>query len=441
MTSRRWMLVGSAGLAATLALPARSTTPPAFVRRDGTRFTRAGQPYRFVGANIWYAAWLGARDPVRLGRELDALAASGVTNLRILAGAEEGPLRNSVKPGFRGKGPEGNAALLSGLDRALAEIGARGMTAVLYLTNFWEWSGGMSTYLWYDTGSYIDMGDPAHPWPAFANASSRFYGNRNAVKLYHDWVRAIVGRTNGVTGIAYRNDPAIMAWQLCNEPRPGGTPEDAAPKLPGFYAWIRDTARLIKGIDPNHLVSIGSEGLKGTVESTEIFRASHAIAEIDYATAHIWPLNWSWIDARDLAGTAAAGEAKVREYLDQHRALASQIGKPLVIEEFGYPRDGGGYDAVAATRYRDRYYRLIFAAVEDSVRTGGPVQGSNFWAWNGAGRAAHGDHRYRHGDPLLGDPPHEPQGWYGVYDSDESTRTLIADHARALAVIGAPIAR
>jgi len=131
----------------------------------------------------------------------------------------------------------------------------------------------------------------------------------------------------------------------------------------------------------------------------------------------------------------------VREYLDQHRALASQVGKPLVIEEFGYPRDGGGYDAVAATVYRDRYYRLIFAAVEDSVRTGGPVQGSNFWAWNGAGRAAHGDHRYRHGDPLLGDPPHEPQGWYGVYDSDETTRALVADHARTLAAIGAPIPR
>ncbi len=441
MTSRRGILTGAAGLAAATALPARAAPPSPFVRRSGTRFILGGKPYRFVGANIWYGAWLGANDRPRLARELDALAASGVTNLRILAGAEEGPLKNSVKPGFRGKGSDWNPALLDGLDWALAELGKRGIKAVLYLTNFWEWSGGMSTYLWYDTGKFIDMGDPAHPWPAFANASSRFYGNRNAVKLYHDWVRAIVGRTNGVTGLPYRDDPTIMAWQLCNEPRPGGTPEDAAPKLAGFYSWIRDTARLIKAIDPNHLVSTGSEGLKGTVESADIFRISHAIPEIDYATAHIWPLNWSWIDARDLPGTAAAGEAKVREYLDQHRALASQIGKPLVIEEFGYPRDGGGYDAEAATVYRDRYYRLIFAAVEDSVRTGGPIQGSNFWAWNGAGRAAQGDHRFRHGDPLLGDPPHEPQGWYGVYDSDASTRALVADHARTLATIGEPVAR
>ena len=447
MTHRRAILAGAAGLAATLRAsgPSAATARSPFVRRSGTRFLLDGKPYRFVGANIWYAAWLGAEGPsgnrARLLRELDALAANGVTNLRILAGAEEGPLKNSIRPGFRGKASDWNPALLAGLDWTLAELGKRGMKAVLYLTNVWEWSGGMSSYLWYETGTYIDMGDPAHPWPAFANAASRFYGNAGAVRRYHDWVRAIVGRSNSVTGIAYRDDPAIMAWQLCNEPRPGGDARDAAPKLPGFYVWIRDTARLIKTVAPNHLVSMGSEGLKGTVESADIYRTAHAIPEIDYATAHIWPLNWSWVDARDLAATAAAGEEKVRDYLAQHRALASQLRKPLVIEEFGYPRDGGGYDPEASTRFRDRYYRLVFDAVEDSIRTGGPVQGSNFWAWNGAGRAAHGDHRYRHGDPLLGDPPHEPQGWYGVYDSDAATRALIADHARALATIGEPIAR
>ncbi len=42
------------------------------------------------------------------------------------------------------------------------------MRAVLYLTNFWEWSGGMMTYLsWINGGNYINMNDPAHPWPEF----------------------------------------------------------------------------------------------------------------------------------------------------------------------------------------------------------------------------------------------------------------------------------
>jgi mannan endo-1,4-beta-mannosidase len=33
----------------------------------------------------------------------------------------------------------------------------------------------------------------------------------------------------------------------------------------------------------------------------------------------------------------------------------------------------------------------------------------------------------------MGDPPHEPQGWYGVFDSDASTQAIIRAHAAALA--------
>jgi mannan endo-1,4-beta-mannosidase len=33
---------------------------------------------------------------------------------------------------------------------------------------------------------------------------------------------------------------------------------------------------------------------------------------------------------------------------------------------------------------------------------------------------------------YVGDPPHEPQGWYSVFDSDASTQALIRSHAAAL---------
>jgi mannan endo-1,4-beta-mannosidase len=440
--TRRAVIAGGAALLAASAGGARPRhVRPArsgFVTRDGTAFRLRGRRYCYAGANLWYGAWLGADaaygDRARLSRELDRLAALGVDNLRVLAAAEDSPLRNSVKPAFRGPGPHYDETLLGGLDFLLAEMGRRDMRAVLYLTNFWEWSGGMMTYLyWTNGGRYINMNDPAHPWPEFPDFVARFYGSGAAVSLYRDYVRAVVGRTNRVTGRPYRDDPAIMAWQLANEPRPAGSEAVGRPNLSAFHAWIGYTARLIKTLDPNHLVSTGSEGLKGSLESEEIVVAAHAFPEIDYLTAHVWPQNWSWVDPADIPGSWPRCEALVRDYVNRHLAMADRLGKPLVIEEFGFPRDGVRYDPGTPTVFKDRYYRLIYDMVLASARSGGPAAGSNFWAWNGEGRAAHDDHHFHAGDTAwLGDPPHEPQGWYGVFDSDASTQAIVRDQAAAM---------
>ncbi len=437
-TIGRRALLGSAAMLAGCTTLARTGAPTgkAFVRRQGTRFMIGDQPYRYAGGNMWYAAYLGADaaygDRARLIRELDALAAMGVTNLRVLASAEEGPLRNAIKPGFRGPGTEYNQTLLGGLDFALAEMAKRNIRAVLYLTNFWEWSGGMMTYLYYvNGGKYLNMNDPAHPWPEFANFNAQFYANDKAKGLYDDWVRTVVTRRNTVTGGAYRDDPTIMAWQLANEPRPAG--DSAHADLPKFYGWVRDTARLIKSLDPNHLVSTGSEGLKGALETPEIVLAEHGIAEVDYLTAHIWPNNWEWVRQTDLAATYARGETLTAEYIAKHIGYARQLDKPLVIEEFGYPRDGGSNDPAVPTTYKDRFYRLIYTAALRNMTEGGPIAGTNFWAWNGEARTPNADYRFRDGDrQYMGDPPHEPQGWYGIFTGDTTIR-IVADHAAAVA--------
>ncbi len=443
MFTRRDMLLTGTALLASCAAPSPLRQPRRgnFVRREGSSFLIGGDRYRFVGSNIWYAAYLGADAPFgnrgRLRRELDALTALGVDNLRLLGSSELSPLKNSITPAFRTEGTTYNETLLQGLDFALAEMGRRNMRAVIYLTNFWEWSGGMMTYLyWTNGGKYLNMNDPAHPWPEFPDFNASFYTSQKAVAMYHDYIRAVVTRTNSVTGRRYVDEPTIMSWQLANEPRPGGSDAVARPNLPAFYAWVSGTARLIKSLDPNHMVSTGSEGLKGCIESEACVIAAHEPPEIDYVTAHIWPLNWGWVDSKDLPGTYAAGEAKVREYIAQHIRHAEQLNKPLVIEEFGFPRDRGLFDPGTPTTYKDRFYRLIYDAVAENAARGGPLAGSNFWAWGGEGRASSSDHQFRPGDTsYLGDPPHEPQGWYSVFQSDESTKALIRSHAAALAAL------
>ncbi|MXO88205.1 mannanase [Altererythrobacter aestuarii] len=441
---RRRLLAGTAtgalaltlplGLVGCMAADESSAAAADFITVDGQRLLRGGEPYRIVGANLWYAAWLGADadygDRARLMRELDRLQALGINNLRIMAAAEEGPLNNSIKPGFTHPDGSANVAMFEGLDFAMAEIAKRDMTAVLVLSNFWEWSGGLQTLLQRVTGQYMDMGDPAHPWPEFADATAEFYANADAVALYHAHLRDMVSRTNSITGTTYADDPAIMSWQLANEPRPGGSDAAIARNGEAYLAWISGTAELIRSLDANHLVSLGQEGTQATNGSEELVALAHA--QIDYVTAHIWPLNWGWVSGDDLAGTWPAAQELVSAYLATHTSIATGLNKPLLVEEFGFPRDGEAYSPEATTNFRQLYYRTIYDAVEASWRDGGPLQGSNFWAWNGEARAAHPDFHFRDGDrAYMGDPPHEPQGWYGNFDSDAAMLGLIRDHVRA----------
>jgi mannan endo-1,4-beta-mannosidase len=437
LITRREMIVGTSALVGACTTLPRSA-PPAFVKVSGTQVTAGGAPYRIPGTNMWYAAYLGAAapigDPDRLKRELDRLTALGIDNVRLAGSAEFSPLKNSVRPAFRDQTSNYNETLLRGLDFTLAEMGRRNMRAVIYLTNFWEWSGGMMTYLyWTNGGRYIDMNDPAHPWPEFADRSSELYASAPAVAMYHDYIRAVVGRRNSITGRLYRDDPAIMAWQLATEPRPGGSDEAGRAHMTAYLGWIDATARLIKSLDPNHLVSTGSEGTQGCINDDQCVVNAHSSPAIDYMTAHIWPQNWSWADPKDLPGTWPTTERNTHDYLAQQVAIARRLNKPLVIEEFGFPRDRGSFEPGSPTTFKDRFYQLIYAAVLDSVRTGGPLQGCNFWGWGGEGRALHPDHHFVRGDTsYVGDPPHEPQGWYSVFDVDASTQAVIRNYTTAV---------
>ncbi len=447
MWTRRSALAGGAAMALAGTVARADSFQPAsrsgFVTVRGRGFEIDGAHYRYAGANVWYTAYLGSDavygDRDRLKRELAAMAASGITNIRLLGSSEESPLKGAVTPTFSDRRGNYNQELLKGLDFTLAEMGRLGMKAVIYLTNFWEWSGGMMAYVNWTTGRYVDMNDPAHPWPAFPDHVSAFYTDEKAVKLYHDYVRTLVARTNSITGERYADDPTIMAWQLANEPRPGETAAVGARVMPAYLAWIGGTARLIKSIDPRHLVSIGSEGTIGCLGSEACVTNSASVPGIDYMTIHIWPQNFGWIDPKDIPGTWDKAATNTRDYIAKHVVLARQLGKPLVIEEFGFPRDERRYDPGTPTSYKDRFYKLIFDAVATDAAAGGPLAGTNFWAWGGEGRAAHADHVFRPGDTsYLGDPAHEPQGWYSVFASDRSTRAVIAEHARALRGIASP---
>ena len=398
------------------ACDSRTESSP-YVRVEEGHFIRNGRPYSYIGTNFWYGPILASEGEGgnydRLVRELDTIKSLGVDNLRVLVGGD-GPdgVFSHIEPTLQKEPGVYNDTILTGLDRFLVELGKRDMQAVLYLNNSWEWSGGYGQYLeWAGAGkALIPLLDGYGP---FMQQMAQFSTNEKAQELFFNHLKTIVGRTNTVTGKPYSEDPAIFSWQIGNEPR-CFSDDPAARK--GFVSWLTEAARLIKEIDPNHMVSTGNEGLMGCENDPALLEALAAIPDVDYMTIHIWPYNWSWARADSLVEDLPGACAKTDEYIATHVALAQKYGLPVVVEEFGFPRDGFSPERTATTEGRDTYYRHLFSKV------GKEIAGANFWGWSGYARPRHT--QWERGDDYAGDPAQEAQGLNGVYVDDTTVEII-----------------
>lgn len=392
--------------------------------KDG-EFYIGDSVYRYVGTNFWYGAILASEgqggDRNRLARELDTLQSIGIDNLRILVGGdgEEG-LASHISPTLQKSPGIYNDTILQGLDYLLVELEKRNMKAVLYLNNAWEWSGGFSTYLeWAGEGKAVNPATDGYP--AYMEYASKFSVNDSAQKLAANHVRKIVSRTNSITGKPYSESPAIMAWQIANEPRCFSSDNKES-----FAKWIGETASLIKEIDPNHLVSTGSEGSWGCENDMELWTRIHSYPDVDYATIHIWPYNWNWVNAETVTDSVAVACRNTTDYINAHyETLNNSLkgngkeAKPIVLEEFGYPRDGMAFAQGTPVSSRDTYYNHVFS----EIKGGGKIKGANFWGWGGLAKPIH--KVWQPGDDYTGDPAQEAQGLNSVFASDSTTIAII----------------
>lgn len=395
-----------------------STPEKEFVRVADGEFYIGDSVYRFVGANFWYGGLLGAEkygDRERLSRELDYLKSIGINNLRVLVGGDgETGVESHIEPVLQSAPGVYNDTLLEGLDYFISELEKRDMKAVLYLNNSWEWSGGYSAYLEWTGHGTAPL--PKDGYGEFVDYVAQFVLNDSAKALALNHVRNIVSRVNTVTGEPYSESPAIMSWQIANEPRAFSNEGKRA-----LAEWLRTTARTIKEIDSNHLVSTGSEGKYGCQVDLDLWKEIHEYPEIDYANIHIWPYNWNWIrkDTKDGVVEDVDSACKYTlAYIDEHY---EKLGgsKPIVLEEFGYPRDTMGIAVGSPTTGRDKYYEYVFSIIRDS----GKINGSNFWGWGGFARPAH--RTWQRGDDYSGDPAQEDQGLNSVFAADSSTIEVI----------------
>jgi len=126
-----------------------------------------------------------------------------------------------------------------------------------------------------------------------------------------------LNRKNTVNGIIYKNDPAILAWQLGNEF--GSYPGDRGLKYdewtPKILEWSLEMAAYIKKEDPNHLVMEA-----GGADRDKLI----ADANIDIISDHLYEY-WNKMSGKPYILAPLA--------LESYNLCKGR--KPLIVDEFG----------------------------------------------------------------------------------------------------------
>ena len=390
-----------------------------FISVKNNRFQLNESDYQYIGCNYWYGGYIGATDKERLKNELDFLQEQNVKNLRVfISGEEDSTYSYRISPGIQENPRQYNEEILLGFDYFLVEADKRNMKIVFVLNNNWEWSGGFGQYLeWAEKGKAPLPKTEAWDWTNYCTYIAQFYSCDSCLAWNNSWIEKVITRTNSINGKMYTEDEAIMSWELANEPRP----MDSSAIAP-YKKWVRETSALIKSLDKNHLVTIGTEGVISTFYSEEIYSTIHSNENIDYATLHLWPKTWQWYNGESDASVADSTLEKTREYIEQHAELIEQLDKPLVIEEFGLHRDGNSFDPKASVRNRNRYYNFVFKTGETNN-----IRGYNFWGFAGIPSNYSQEGFMQKGMSYSADPPQEEQGLYSVFMGDSSTWKMIRE--------------
>jgi len=332
-------------------------------------------------------------------------------------GPDSEPLR--IIPSLQPAQGQFDTAGVAGLMRLADELHRRNLYAILVLSNFWHWSGGMAQYLAWAGQGPIPY-PPPHPdgsWDRFQRFVGGFYRNDKAKEGYRAATRFLVAQL--------KSNPHVI-WELANEPR-GMT------NIPAYHDWIDESAGLIKSIAPGQLVTTGSEGQTGSPGYAGMnVEKDHASKNIDFITFHMWAQNWDWIHPDSIERGYPRALSLAKKYVADHAARAAKVGKPILLEEFGFPRDAGSFVPDSATSWRDKYFEEVYGQVTSLLPTT-PICGIMPWAWAGDERPPRPGEYWKPGDPMIGDPPHEQQGWYSIYKTDTTLKLIQNWSARVTA--------
>jgi hypothetical protein len=322
-----------------------------FVTRRGRELVLDGRPFTFVGFNIYNAnslnnCWYALGDGSGLDTVLDSI----------------GGAQNVFRAWFfQYLATRDGARDWTAFDHTLQVAARHGQRVIATLGDQWgdcerPDRSDFRDEAWYRSGY---RATPDNPYTS---------------KSYRDWVTEIVSR--------YRNEPTILAWQLMNEAEdPVARQGECSATAPAtLRSWANDLASLVKRIDPNHLLSIGTMGGGQCGSAGEDYLALHSGLDIDLCEYH------------DYGGTDAPLPGDRWNGFLVRVEQAKALDKPLFVGETGITGLEAGGSAETRARLLDARFRAQF-------QTG--VVGELVWAWQQDGSDGIHDFEVSPGDPLL----------------------------------------
>ena len=315
--------VAAAGLTLGRAGTAEAAGADSFATRCGTHFCLDGKEYYFAGTNTYDMFTYGGSygdtetqfmDKARIDAQFANLQADKVDVVRLWMFSHEN------WHGFEKSKGVYDEQEFAQFDYIIQSAKAHGIRLVPVFENYWEAYGGIDTRLQWEG---LSGGQPGRA--AFFD-KTRCPG---CFTSYKNYVSYALNRVNHYSGVKYKDDPTIFAWDLMNEPR--YQDQSAAENVNGttLRAWVDEMGAFVKGIDSKHLLGVGLEGHGsdygfGGDEGNPFVHVQQS-PYIDYTSAHPYPTE-SWANL-----SIDQTKALIRSWIaDSH----DKVGKPFFMGEF-----------------------------------------------------------------------------------------------------------
>lgn len=255
-----------------------------FVQTQGSQFTLNGSRFRFVGTNAYWLQALNTDQDVVT--TLTSIRKSGITVVRTWAFNDVDVIPSDNSTWFQliangtttvNNGTNG----LQKLDSIIRHAENLGIHLMLTLTNNWNPRPALDnlTASLQNLSATVDSsGLPRRDVTIGTNNSlprntlsndyggmdvyvrqfglknhDDFYTNETIISAFMNYTTSVVSR--------YRDSPAVLAWEIANDPRCNSSlAATATCNTTTVTSWIAKLANHIKNVDPNHLVTSGTQG-------------------------------------------------------------------------------------------------------------------------------------------------------------------------------------